>query len=146
MSDERLFALDEERSLIGVELRLRAEWECNMVGDVTDREVGDAWLADLFGESAQHAVEPAVAVGRIAGDLGELPERDAGDVRQAAAQVKLGEHALDAVNGFEHVVEHEDGAVEIPAVRCADERGHEREVSAAEPAARPAADERRHWA
>ena len=76
------------------------------------------------------------AVVALLGTVDALAKDDGLQAVKRAGQTELREHAVDSVDRFVHILEHENRPVERREIRRANERGEHREVSTFEPTAR----------
>ena len=90
--------------------------------------------AQVEGALSQHLIEIEAVVSRLLGAAIGLPpafeaaEADAGQLLQRSAEAPVGEHPLDPVGRFPHVLEHQDRAAQGRQVRRAEQVGGHREV------------------
>ncbi len=121
-----------ELAAAGVEAGAHAQRQGPLVVDVPDGEaVGDrdTERQEIVREDL---VEAERAIAHRALELGEPAHGDAGEPLQRAGHPEMGEHPVHPIEILTHVLEEEDGAVEIREVRRADQALQQREVAAGE--------------
>src|SRR5262249_43573033 len=98
----RALSFDDYRAPVGVEHGGCAERQCELVVDVAERRVGDAWHAAAIGDFLQYALERKRLFrhARVRRNFREAPEDEPRALGQRARERQLHEHAIDTVDSF----------------------------------------------
>lgn len=88
-------------------------------------EVGHRGFAETLDSQALELLEGQVAFPGLRAGFGELTEQESVQSFQHSGQVQMGEHPVDAVQLFPHVLEEEQGPPAVREIGCAQKAGDE---------------------
>src|SRR5215210_3788129 len=93
--------------------------------------VGDGH-AERYQIGSEHLVEAECAVDTSSFEIGESPDQHTGECLKQSGVSEVSEHSVDPVELFTHILEEEDGAAELRAVRSSDQALEQAQVTADE--------------